>query len=116
MKRVLFICEGNIHRSRTAETLYASTPGIEARSAGLWQFARVQVSEELLEWADVIFVMERGLRRTLKQRFGDSLAGKELVCLNVPDDYQYMQPELQSVLTERLSPHLGTPLIKSGTL
>ena len=34
-RRVLFICEGNIHRSVTAQRLDATTPGIETRSAGL---------------------------------------------------------------------------------
>lgn len=43
-QRVLFVCEGNLHRSPTAESLYAATFGIQAKSAGLSDFARVQVS------------------------------------------------------------------------
>jgi predicted protein tyrosine phosphatase len=106
---VLFICEGNVHRSRTAEALYASVSGIEARSAGLSPLARVQVTEELLAWADAIFVMERRLVRMLKRRFGDCLGGKEVVCLRIPDDYQFMQAELKEVLVQRLAPYLGEP-------
>jgi len=109
VKQVLFICEGNIHRSRTAEVMYASTPGIKALSAGLSSLAKVQVIHELLAWADAIFVMERRLVRMLKRRFGDDLATKELVCLNLPDDYQFMQPELQAALVQRLVPYLGEP-------
>ena len=109
VRRVLFVCEGNLHRSPTAEKLYASTPGVETRSAGLSPFARVQVTEELLEWADVVFVMERRLARMLKRRFEPWPAGKEVVCLEIPDDYQRMQVELLAVLTERLTPHLGPP-------
>lgn len=107
--QVLFVCEGNRHRSPTAEQLYADTPGIQTRSAGLSSFARVQVTDELLEWADVVFVMERHLRGLLRQRFATALAAKELVCLEVPDDFQVHQPELVAVLIDRLTPHLGPP-------
>lgn len=108
-KRVLFVCEGNLHRSPTAERLYAATPGIKARSAGLSSLARVQVTDELLAWADVVFVMERRLKRLIRQRFGPLLEGKELICLDIPDDFQADQPELVALLTERLLPHLGSP-------
>jgi predicted protein tyrosine phosphatase len=109
-RHALFVCEGNLHRSPTAERLYSTTPGIRARSAGLSDLARVQVTDELLAWADVVFVMERRLRRLLRRRFAAALAGKELVCLDVPDDFQFQQPELVAVLTERLAPHLGLPV------
>lgn len=108
-KRVLFVCEGNLHRSPTAERLYSKTSGVEARSAGLSPLARVQVTDELIAWADVIFVMEARLRRLLRRRFTGAMEGKVLVCLKIPDDFQYQQPELIDVLTERLTPHLGPP-------
>jgi predicted protein tyrosine phosphatase len=108
-KRVLFVCEGNLHRSPTAQRLYASTPGIKARSAGLSSLARVQLTEELLAWADIIFVMERRLVGMIRNRFRAAVADKEVVCLAIPDDYQFMQAELQSVLVERLTPYLGKP-------
>jgi len=108
-KRVLFVCEGNRHRSPTAEQLYANTPGVKARSAGLSTLARVEVTEELLAWADVVFVMEMRLDRLIRKRFAAALEGKAVVCLEIPDEYQFMQPELLAVLTERLTPHLGVP-------
>lgn len=112
-KRVLFVCEGNLHRSPTAERLYSTTPGTTTKSAGLSDLARVQVTDELLAWADVVFVMERRLRGLLRRRFRAVLAGKELVCLDIPDDYQFQQPELMVILAERLSPHLGPPVSKT---
>jgi predicted protein tyrosine phosphatase len=107
--RALFVCEGNLHRSPTAERLYSTTPGVEARSAGTSPLARVQVTEELLQWADAVFVMERRLQRLLLRRFAAALAGKNLVCLGVADNYQLMQPELVAALIQRLTPHLGEP-------
>lgn len=108
-RHVLFVCEGNRHRSPTAARLYAATPGIVTRSAGLSDLARVQVCEELLAWAGVVFVMERRLRKLLRLRFEDARAGKEVVCLDIPDDYQADQAELVAILTERLTPYLGAP-------
>jgi predicted protein tyrosine phosphatase len=108
--RVLFICEGNIHRSRTAADLYANTPSLEVQSAGLADSARVQVCDELLEWADAIFVMEKRLVGLILRRFQSVLGQKELVCLDIPDEYQYMQPELVAILIERVTPYLGTPV------
>jgi predicted protein tyrosine phosphatase len=107
--RVLFICEGNLHRGPTAEQLYAATPGIHVKSAGLSDLARIQVTEELLAWADVVFVMERRLRGLLRRRFKPTLAQKELVCLEVADDFQFQQPELLAILTQKLTPRLGPP-------
>ncbi|MBP3959561.1 phosphotyrosine protein phosphatase [Gemmata sp. G18] len=107
--RALFVCEGNRHRSPTAERLYSATPGVASRSAGLSPLARVELTEELLAWADMLFVMEARLEKLIRRRFALALDGKLLVCLKIPDDYQFMQPELIAVLTERLVPHLGEP-------
>ena len=108
-KRVLFICEGNRHRSPTAEAVYAATPGLKVRSAGTSPQARTEVTEELLEWADVIFVMEAGLAKLLTRLFPEQTRAKSVRSLAVPDNYQRMQPELVALLTERLVPHLGPP-------
>jgi predicted protein tyrosine phosphatase len=113
MRRILFICEGNIHRSRTAEILYDSTPGLEVRSAGLADSARVQVTEELLAWADLVFVMELRLIKMIRRRFPSVI--REWTCLDIPDDYQFGQPELKAVLEEKLRPHLGMPGIPEGS-
>jgi predicted protein tyrosine phosphatase len=56
---VLFLCSRNRLRSPTAEHIFASYPGIEAASAGLNSDADTQTTPELIEWADLIFVMEK---------------------------------------------------------
>lgn len=112
--RALFVCEGNRHRSPTAERIYSRTPGVEARSAGLSPLARVELTEELLAWADRVFVMEARLEKLIRKRFGTPAAGKTVVCLAVPDDFQFMQPELLAVLTDRLAPYLGPPVSSGG--
>lgn len=69
MKNVLFICSQNRLRSPTAEQVFASWRGIEVTSAGTNNDAENPVTAEVLEWADIIIVMERTHRNKLQQKF-----------------------------------------------
>jgi predicted protein tyrosine phosphatase len=108
-RRILFICEGNLHRSPTAEQLYADTPSIRTKSAGVSALARVQVTEELLVWADVVCVMQKQLRKVVQERFPGVVSEEKWLCLNVPDEFQRGQAELLALLTQQLTPSLGPP-------
>jgi len=105
LTRVLFICSRNRLRSPTAEQVFAA-PGIETDSAGLASDADCQLSAEQLEWAELIFVMEKQHRVKLQQRFAASLRGKKLVCLDIPDRFEFMQPELIELLQKKVGQHL----------
>jgi predicted protein tyrosine phosphatase len=98
MKRALFICTHNRLRSPTAEQVFSTWPGVDTDSAGLGADADVPLSPEQIEWATVIFVMEKKHRRWLATRFKRHLNGKRVICLDIPDDYAYMQPELVTLL------------------
>lgn len=103
MKRVLFICSQNRLRSPTAEQVFLSWPGIEVASAGLNHDAESPVTPELLEWADLIFVMEQAHRNRLSKRFKEYIKSAHIVCLNIPDEYEYMDPILVQLLREQIS-------------
>lgn len=94
MKRLLFLCSGNKRRSPTAEAVFSETPGVEVDSAGIRSDANVPVSEDHIEWADVIIVMEGVHRARLNRMFGRVLKGKQIAVLGIPDDYEFMDPEL----------------------
>ncbi|MCB1227881.1 MAG: low molecular weight protein tyrosine phosphatase family protein [Verrucomicrobiales bacterium] len=98
---VLFLCSQNKLRSPTAHTLFADHPGIEVDSAGLNHDAEVPLSIEQLEWADLILVMEKAHRQRLTKRFHQHLAGKRIAVLAIPDDFDYMDPDLIQLLRER---------------
>lgn len=98
MKRALFICTQNRLRSPTAETVFAAWPGVDTDSAGLGNDATVPLSREQIEWATVIFVMEKAHRKRLSSKFRQCLNGKRVICLDIPDNYDYMQPELIALL------------------
>lgn len=106
MERILFICSKNRWRSPTAEHLFAGRPGIECTSAGLSHDAKTPLSGELVEWADTIFVMEKAHKAKLAAKYRAHLAGKRVVCLNIPDNYRYMDPALVELLRTRVAPHL----------
>ncbi|MGB6222401.1 low molecular weight protein tyrosine phosphatase family protein [Haloferula sp.] len=103
-KRILFLCSQNKLRSPTAEAVFAERADVEVDSAGLNNDAIVTLSAEQLEWADLIVVMEKAHRNRLNRKFRTSLAGKRIVVLNIPDDYDYMDPELVELLDRRCSP------------
>ena len=104
MKRVLFVCSQNRLRSPTAEQIFANRAGFEVASAGTDPAAATQVSPELLEWADVIFVMERAHRNRLMKRFRPHLKAKRLICLDSPDEFEYMDPALVRILEAKVGP------------
>lgn len=106
MIRALFICSRNKLRSPTAEQVFAAWPGVQTDSAGLSPDAEVPLSSEHLHWASIIFVMESQHKRRLNQRYGACLKGKRVVCLDIPDNYGFMQAELVQLLTRKVSPFL----------
>ena len=105
--RVLFICSRNQWRSPTAEAVFADAPGVECLSAGLNHDAENPLTAELVDWADLIFVMERDHQARLKARFRPQLTGKTVVCLGIPDRYRYMDPALVALLRARVTRHLS---------
>jgi predicted protein tyrosine phosphatase len=107
LTNLLFLCSRNRLRSPTAERIFADRPGVETASAGLAPDAEEQVTPDHLDWADLIFVMERAHRAKLQRRFGARLKGKRVVCLDVPDDYDFMQPELVALLEKKVGPRLS---------
>lgn len=105
--QVLFLCNQNRLRSPTAERVFCDDPRLAVRSAGVDPEATVCVTRELLEWADLIFVMERRQRNILHRKFRDIYESKPVICLYIPDEYELMDPALVRLLQERVEPHLA---------
>lgn len=86
--------------------MFADWPGVETVSAGLAPDADEPLTPEHLDWADLTFVMEPVHRRRLQARFRRHLKTARVICLNIPDDYTFMQPELVALLKARVGVHL----------
>lgn len=107
MKRALFLCSRNRLRSPTAEQIFASWPDVETDSAGLAPDAVTPLSADQLEWADIVFVMEKHHRVKLARRFKTQLKNKRIVCLDIPDEYDFMDARLVNLLTAKAGPSLN---------
>ena len=106
MKRFLFICSQNRLRSPTAEKVFFGRPGIEVASAGLNPDAVNPLSSDLIEWADILFVMEKAQQNKLSKKFRPFLQEKRIICLDIPDDYEYMDEALIQLLQVRVGPYI----------
>jgi len=106
LQNVLFICNQNKLRSPTAEQVFADWPGIEVSSAGTNRDAENPLSAEQIEWADIIFVMEKAHRSKVQGKYRTSLNQKRLICLHIPDDYDFMDPGLVELLKAKVPQHL----------
>jgi predicted protein tyrosine phosphatase len=102
MKRILFICGKGRQRSPTAEQVFADLDGWETDSAGLSADADIPVSIEQIDWATHIAVMEKRQLARLRKAFPKLVTGRKLVSLDIPDNYGFMQPELISLLRQRI--------------
>ena len=106
VKRVLFVCSQNRLRSPTAEQVFAMGPDLEVASAGTKHDAENPLSGELILSTDVIFVMERQHRTKLQTAFRKFLRGQRIICLDIPDNYAFMDPALVDILQARVARHL----------
>lgn len=114
MKRLLFVCSRNKLRSPTAEQVFSCYSNLEVESAGTDNDADNPLSSELVEWADIIFVMEKMHRAKVQKRFRKHLKDKRIICLDIPDNYAFMQPELVELLSTKVSRHLPGHLLVKG--
>jgi predicted protein tyrosine phosphatase len=108
-EKLLFVCSRNRLRSLTAEKLFEGSPHYQVRSVGTQPNARIVVTEGHVGWADLIFCMEKSHVNRLRRKFPEALRGKEVVCLHIPDDYEFMQPDLVDELRAKLVRHVTLP-------
>lgn len=109
MKHVLFLCSQNKLRSPTAEAIFSGADGFEVRSAGLNNDAVVPTSPELIEWADYIFVMEKPHRNKLRKKYRKFINKQRVICLDIPDEFEYMDEGLIKLLKQRIGVFFQNP-------
>src|SRR5690349_9304784 len=103
---LLFICTKNKLRSLTAEQIFKKDPRFSVRSAGTASDALRKITGADLNWADFIFVMEKKHQEIIQERFPTQSSGKKLICLDIPDEYPFMDEELVRILEESVSEYL----------
>lgn len=101
--KVLFVCSANKQRSATAEDyFYYRYPEHEFKSAGTnhkicEQEGTTPLTEELIEWSDIVICMEEKHRTIIKKH---SKTKKKILVINIPDIYKYNDPILLDLLVQ----------------
>ena len=103
MTNLLFVCSRNQWRSPTAEKVFREK-GYSARSAGTSPKAKHSISIKDIEWADLIFVMEKKHKNRIVAKFSRLVVHKPIHILDIPDEYKYMDPLLISHLKDVMEP------------
>lgn len=105
MSHFLFVCSRNQWRSPTAEKVFKQK-GYSARSAGTSPSAKKTISIPDIKWADFIFVMEKKHKNRIIAKFTRLVEHKPIYILDIPDEYQYMDPELITHIEDSMLPYI----------
>ena len=103
---LLFVCSENRLRSPTGEEVFSQYDGAKVIGCGTNNDAVTPISGELIEWADVIFVMEKTHRNKVAKKFKELLKNKRVICLDIPDEYERMDPVLIRLLESGVLKHI----------
>ena len=103
---LLFICSRNNWRSSTAETIYKNRQDHKVRSAGTEPSAKIRVTSKEILWADIIFTMEKKHKQRLLNNFPNETKNKQIVILDIEDNFKYMDDELVEMIKLSVDPFL----------
>jgi predicted protein tyrosine phosphatase len=99
---ILVVCGRNKRRSRTAEHIYRNDNRFNIRSAGLSPSSDRKISENDLNWADLVLVMETRQRTKLAELY-HHMELPDIEILHIEDDYEFMDEELVEMLSDRIN-------------
>lgn len=103
---ILFVCSRNQWRSPTAETIYKNHSSFNVKSAGTEPSARIKLTAKNINWADIIFVMEKRHKQRMLEKFPFETEQKQIIILDIQDEYKFMDPELIEELKTKLKEFL----------
>ncbi|MBK9498688.1 MAG: phosphotyrosine protein phosphatase [Leptospiraceae bacterium] len=103
IRNILFICSGNRDRSPTAEKIWEKEESLSVKSAGTSKDAVREVTIDDVQWADIIFVMEKKHEERIITKFTRAIKYKDIHVLDIHNDYKFMDPELVKLLKSKIS-------------
>lgn len=107
----MFVCTANKMRSASAHEIYKKDERLDVKSAGTDSKASTPLTNDLLLWADSIIVMEKYHRNLIRKRYPEIYKSKKIVCMYIPDEYEFMEKALVEILMERFEDFWGRKLI-----
>jgi predicted protein tyrosine phosphatase len=98
-ERVLCICSAGLLRSPTVAWIL-SNHDYNTRSAGMNDYALIQIDDVLVEWADKIVFVDQEHLHLFNVMYPK--AGKTCIVLDIPDNYGYRSSKLVDLITTKL--------------
>jgi predicted protein tyrosine phosphatase len=103
-KKVLCVCSAGLLRSPSTALVLSQEPfNFNTRAAGIVNnFALIPVDQVLLEWADEIVCMDSYQTDVIKKNLLEyKIRQKPVHNLNVPDSFEYRNPDLLKIIKEK---------------
>ncbi|MFW6283003.1 MAG: phosphotyrosine protein phosphatase [Minisyncoccales bacterium] len=102
--KILFVCTANENRSVSAENLFKNKENLEVSSAGVHPLSRKPLTQEIINWADIIVVMDekRDNHKTILLQMYPNAKNKQIIDLDIPDIYEKNNPELLELIKKRM--------------
>ena len=97
--KILCLCSAGLLRSPTIAWVLTRESDHNCRAAGIHDFALIQCDEVLLEWADLIICSDTDVLFTLVTKYNPK---KDMIHLEIPDQYNYRDPELIEIIRTKL--------------
>lgn len=106
-KKVLCLCSAGLLRSPTAALVLSQEPfNFNTRAAGIvGDYALITVDGYLINWADEVVVMTQEHKAVMEE----SGCTKPIVCLDIPDEFEYRNPKLMKLVAERYTERSSRP-------
>ncbi|MEO9463710.1 MAG: hypothetical protein ABJ242_13355 [Marinomonas sp.] len=82
--------------------MFSQFDGLDVLSAGIRRDSDEQLNGELVEWADMIFVMEKRQLTFVQSNFREQLLGTQVINLSIPDRFEFMEDELVDLLRVKM--------------
>lgn len=94
--KVLFVCYMGLHRSPTFADV-ATSYGFDCRSCGVHHDALIQISDKLIDWADIVVFLNESYYEDANRKLwiAKKYHDKEVLRLGMDDDYDRNSKELK---------------------
>lgn len=105
--RALFVCSAGLLRSATGAYI-GNCMGMNTRACGSESYALVPISVNLINWADVIYFVNRYNYMSAQETFSKDTDTYNLLCnkstvWDIEDIYNYRDPKLVQIITDLLT-------------
>ena len=102
-KKVLTVCSAGLLRSPTLAWIL-SQHNYNVRACGIHDYALIPIDAVLAVWADIIIFVHPDIEFSCQLPY-KGMEGKQVFVFNVPDIYEYKDPELIAILTKECIDH-----------